>query len=228
MLETLWRKLQWSSLPPTCAISTASPQRSKLNILLEGKHTFFLAMSAFFLLSLLDSPVSINHHKIWLKDELNFGHGKKWGFFLLIYVTPPPQTQAHLCAGMTNCTRRRLTFLESRRENDELSCWSIFCWSVELKRLNSVFFFFLTVWYFTDILNWFCPNALWLGPRAHICHRYHRLYPWRKNCHVEKFGLSIKKFEQFMEFYQSLCRFCSKSVWRKICVEKKWQLRGRV
>ena len=29
-----------------------------------------------------------------------------------------------------------------------------------------------------------------------------------------------KEFEQFMEFYQSLCRFCSKSMWRKICVEK--------
>ena len=37
---------------------------------------------------------------------------------------------------------------------------------------------------------------------------------------VEKFGLSIKKIEQFVEFHQSLCRFCSKSVWRKICVEK--------
>ena len=37
------------------------------------------------------------------------------------------------------------------------------------------------------------------------------------------------EFEQFMEFYQSLCRFCSKSMWRKICaekifVEKKWHL----
>ena len=67
--------------------------------------------------------------------------------------------------------------------------------------------------------------------RAHICHGYHRLYPWRKNCRVEKFALSIKKFEQFMEFYQSLCRFCSKSLWRKICVakisvEKKWQIWG--
>ena len=23
--------------------------------------------------------------------------------------------------------------------------------------------------------------------RAHICHKYHKLYLWRKNCHVEKF-----------------------------------------
>ena len=29
-----------------------------------------------------------------------------------------------------------------------------------------------------------------------------------------------KEFEQFMEFYQSLCRFCSKSMLRKICAEK--------
>ena len=29
-----------------------------------------------------------------------------------------------------------------------------------------------------------------------------------------------KEFEQFMEFHRNLCRFCSKFVWRKICVEK--------
>ena len=39
------------------------------------------------------------------------------------------------------------------------------------------------------------------------------------------------EFEQFMEFYQSFCRFCSKSMWRKICVEKicaekKWRRWG--
>ena len=28
------------------------------------------------------------------------------------------------------------------------------------------------------------------------------------------------EFEQFMEFYRSLCRFYSKSMWRKICAEK--------
>ena len=27
--------------------------------------------------------------------------------------------------------------------------------------------------------------------RAHICHGYHGLYPWRKNCHMEKFQLSM-------------------------------------
>ena len=39
------------------------------------------------------------------------------------------------------------------------------------------------------------------------------------------------EFEQFMEFYWSLCCFCSQSMWRKICgekicVEKKWQIWG--
>ena len=42
-----------------------------------------------------------------------------------------------------------------------------------------------------------------------------------------------KDFEQFVEFYQSFCRFCSQFIWRKICVEKvcvekKWQKRGLV
>ena len=149
----------------------------------------------------------------WILDM-----GKNGVSFVDIRNSPPPQTQAHLCAGMTNCTRRRLTFLESRRENDELSCWSIFCWSVELKRLNSVFFFFLTVWYFTDILNWFCPNALWLGPRAHICHRYHRFYPWRNIYHVEKFQIYVKNLNNlwiFIEIYAVLFY---------ICVEKKLQI----
>ena len=56
-------------------------------------------------------------------------------------------------------------------------------------------------------------------PRAHICHEYHELYSWRKNCHVEKFQLSmydncgkIENFStcgeisvQLMGFYCSLC-----------------------
>ena len=27
--------------------------------------------------------------------------------------------------------------------------------------------------------------------RPDICHEYHELYSWRKNCHVEKFQLSM-------------------------------------
>ena len=154
MLETLWRKLQWSSLPPPCAISTASPQRSKLNTLLEGKHTFFLAMSAFFLLSLLDSPVSNNHHKIWLKDELNFGHGKKWGFFLLIYVTPPTPKHRHTCVlewqivqgddwhfskvegRTTNCHVGRF-FVEVLNWKGWIPCFSSF-WQCDILQISSI------------------------------------------------------------------------------------------
>ena len=51
--------------------------------------------------------------------------------------------------------------------------------------------------------------------RAHICHEYHEFYPWRKNCHVEKFQLSIQNLNNLWSFYRSLCRFCSKSVRRK-------------
>ena len=32
-----------------------------------------------------------------------------------------------------------------------------------------------------------------------------------------------KEFEQFMEFYRNLCRFCSNFVWRKICVKSLWR-----
>ena len=28
--------------------------------------------------------------------------------------------------------------------------------------------------------------------RPHICQRYHRFYPWRKICHVEKFQIPVK------------------------------------
>ena len=33
-----------------------------------------------------------------------------------------------------------------------------------------------------------------------------------------------KEFEQSMEFYRNLRRFCFKFLWRKISVEKKWQI----
>ena len=62
--------------------------------------------------------------------------------------------------------------------------------------------------------------------RPDICHEYHELYSWRKNCHVEKFQLSmydncgeIENFStcgeisvQLMGFYCNLCRFVAKSV----------------
>ena len=36
--------------------------------------------------------------------------------------------------------------------------------------------------------------------RAHICHEYHELYSWRKNCLMEKFGLSIKNLNNLWSF----------------------------
>ena len=61
--------------------------------------------------------------------------------------------------------------------------------------------------------------------RPHICYRYHRLYPWRKICHVEKFQISVKNLNNlwsFIEIYAvfvlNLCgekSVWAKSVWRK-------------
>ena len=43
---------------------------------------------------------------------------------------------------------------------------------------------------------------------------------WRKNMSRGEISAFYTDFEQFIEFYRHLCRFCSKSMWRKICVEK--------
>ena len=68
--------------------------------------------------------------------------------------------------------------------------------------------------------------------RAHICHEYQELCIFvEKKLSCGETSAFYTEFEQFMEFYHRLCRFCSKSMWRKICaekicVEKKWQIRG--
>ena len=36
--------------------------------------------------------------------------------------------------------------------------------------------------------------------------------------------ISVKNLNNSGEFYRHLCRFCSKFVWRKICVEEKLQI----
>ena len=38
--------------------------------------------------------------------------------------------------------------------------------------------------------------------RPHICHRYHRLYLWRKICHVEKFQISVKNLNNLWSFIE--------------------------
>ena len=60
--------------------------------------------------------------------------------------------------------------------------------------------------------------------RAHICHRYHRLYPWKKICLVEKFQISTKNnllsfIKIYVVFVLNLCG--EKSVWRKSLWRKK-------
>ena len=66
--------------------------------------------------------------------------------------------------------------------------------------------------------------------KADICHKYHELYSRRKNCHAEKFQLSmydtcgkIENFStcreisvQLMGFYCNLCCFVAKSVIRAV------------
>ena len=39
--------------------------------------------------------------------------------------------------------------------------------------------------------DWLC------NVRAHICHKYHKLNLWRKNCHVEKFWDILGNFGKF-------------------------------
>ena len=57
--------------------------------------------------------------------------------------------------------------------------------------------------------------------RAHICHKYHKLYLWRKNCHVEKFWEIL---ENFATIYALLSG--EKIEPKSAFVEKKWQIWG--
>ena len=50
--------------------------------------------------------------------------------------------------------------------------------------------------------------------RPHICHRYHRLYLWRKISHVEKFQISVKNLNNLWSFIEIYAVFV------QICVEK--------
>ena len=73
------------------------------------------------------------------------------------------------------------------------------------------------LWQFVQFVRGsFCVCCCCKG-RPDICHEYHELYSWRKNCHVEKFQLSMydncgEISVQLMGFYCNLCRFVAKSV----------------
>ena len=45
------------------------------------------------------------------------------------------------------------------------------------------------------------PAGIYNALRAHICHKYRKLYLWRKNCHVEKFWEILRNLEKFMRFH---------------------------
>ena len=65
--------------------------------------------------------------------------------------------------------------------------------------------------------NWW----VWLLTRAHICHKYHKLYLWRKNCHVEKFLGNFGKFwRNFGEILEKFCHNFRAFMWRKIKPKK--------
>ena len=52
---------------------------------------------------------------------------------------------------------------------------------------------------FSVVHLYVCAVILGCG-RTHICHRYHRLYPWRKICLVEKFHISAKNLNNLLSF----------------------------
>ena len=63
------------------------------------------------------------------------------------------------------------------------------------------------------------------GSRAQMCHEYHELYYWRKKCHVEIFGLSIKNLNNLWSFIKVYAIFVpnlcgEKSAWRKSACRK--------
>ena len=61
--------------------------------------------------------------------------------------------------------------------------------------------------------------------RAHICQKYHKLYLWRKNCHVEKFWGNMGNFGRFCHNLRALSRGEKLSP-KSTFVEKKWQIWG--
>ena len=84
----------------------------------------------------------------------------------------------------------------------------------------------------------FSPKVFITHPfstRAHICHEYHKLYLWRKKCHVEKFWENLRNFGKFWEILRNFGRFCHNLhafMWRKIepkkyiCGEKMTNMRS--
>ena len=64
--------------------------------------------------------------------------------------------------------------------------------------------------------------------RPHICHRYHRLYPWRKICLVEKFHISAKNFNNLLSFIKIYAVFVLNLCGENLCGEKMTNIRSAV
>ena len=62
--------------------------------------------------------------------------------------------------------------------------------------------------------------------RPHICHRYHRLYPWRKICHVEKFQISVKNLNNLWSFIEIYAVFVLNLCGENLCGEKMTNMRS--
>ena len=82
---------------------------------------------------------------------------------------------------------------------------------------------------FSVVHLYVCAVILGCG-RTHICHRYHRLYPWRKICLVEKFHISAKNLNNLLSFIKIYAVFVlnlcgEKSVWRKSLWRKMTNMR---
>ena len=62
--------------------------------------------------------------------------------------------------------------------------------------------------------------------RPHICHWYHRLYPWRNICHVEKFQISVKNLNNLWCFIEIYAFFVLNLRGENLCGEKLTNMRS--
>ena len=83
-----------------------------------------------------------------------------------------------------------------------------------LTNIKSIILLLCFVFASSDLqFNWTFTQTSYLSQMSQII-------SVEKNLSCGKIPDFCKEFEQFIEFYQNLCCFCSKFVWRKICVEK--------
>ena len=80
--------------------------------------------------------------------------------------------------------------------------------------------------------HWFEIHNFWITiltffwHRPHICHRYHRLYPWRKICHVEKFQISVNNLNNLWSFIEIYAVFVLNLCGENLCGEKMTNMRS--